>query len=380
MPQQDQDREARQPDPLRLVRRALRGLEPYEPVEPVEVLAERLGVPRDRIVKLDGNENPYGPSPRVLEALARAGSYHIYPDPDQRAVRRALAEYTGAPEEMIVAGNGSDEIIDLLCRLFLEPDDTVIDCVPTFGMYAFSAQVCGGRVANVPRLADRGYRVDAGAVAERVDGRTKIIFLASPNNPTGNLLSREELEALLELGPLVVVDEAYGEFAGETFLPLVRERENLVVLRTFSKWAGLAGIRAGYGVMPPRIASLVMAIKPPYNLTVPAEVAVLASLADRDLLLERVRRIVAERERLFQALKEVPYLEPLPSRANFILCRVRRGDARLVRDRLQERGIFIRYFRRPLLENCIRVSVGRPEDTDALVSALHELGGELEHA
>lgn len=365
---------------MRLVRRALRHLEPYEPVEPVEVLAGRLGVPRDRIVKLDGNENPYGPSPRVLEALARADSYHIYPDPAQRAVRRALAAYTGLPEEMIVAGNGSDEIIDLLCRLFLEPDDAVIDCVPTFGMYAFSAQVCGGCVANVPRLPDQGYRVDVGAVAERVDGRTKIIFLASPNNPTGNLLSREELDALLSLGPLVVVDEAYGEFAGETFLPLVRERENLVVLRTFSKWAGLAGIRAGYGVMPPRIASLVMAIKPPYNLTVPAEVAILASLADRELLLERVRRLVAERERLFEALRGVPYLEPLPSRANFVLCRVLRGDARLLRDRLQERGIFVRYFRRPLLENFIRVSVGRPQDTDALVAALHDLGGELEHA
>jgi histidinol-phosphate aminotransferase len=153
----------------------------------------------------------------------------------------------------------------------------------------------------------------------------------------------------------------------------VPEHANLIVLRTFSKWAGLAGMRAGYGVMPPDLARVLMAIKPPYNINVAAEVAVLASLEDRGTLLEHIALIVAERERLLAGLSAVPYLSPWPSQANFILCRVTRGSARALRDRLRERGIFLRYFGRPGLDDCIRVSVGRPEHTDALLAALAEV-------
>jgi histidinol-phosphate aminotransferase len=169
------------------------------------------------------------------------------------------------------------------------------------------------------------------------------------------------------------VDEAYVEFSGGSYAALVPERENLVVLRTFSKWAGLAGVRAGYGIMPLALARTLMAIKPPYNVNVPAEVAMLASLEDRETLQANVRRIVEERERLERLLGQVPYLEPWPSEANFILCRVTGGFARELRDRLRERGIFLRYFGRPGLEDCIRISVGRPEHSDALIAALAEV-------
>jgi histidinol-phosphate aminotransferase len=354
-----------------LLRPDLRNHVAYEPIEPVEVLAERLGVAQERIVKLDGNENLYGPSPRVRAALAAYDGYHIYPDPDQRRMRAALAEYTGVSDEHIVAGAGSDELIDLIARALLSPGDGVIDLVPTFGMYAFTTSVCGGRVLPVPRRAD--FSVDTEAVARVVDERTKIVFAASPNNPSGNRLSRGELDALLDLPLLVVLDEAYVEFSGGSYAMLVPERENLVVLRTFSKWAGLAGVRAGYGIMPPALARVLMAIKPPYNVNVPAEVAVLASLEDREALQANVRRIVAERDRLDGLLRRVPYLEPWPSEANFILSRVTHGSARDLRDRLRERGVFLRYFGRPGLEDCIRISVGRPEHTDALRAALAEV-------
>lgn len=353
---------------MSLVRADLRGHAVYEPIVPVDVLAAQLGLRPEQIVKLDGNENLYGPSPRVREALSEHDGLNIYPDPEQRAVRAALAGYTGVSEEHIVAGAGSDELIDLVARALLSPGDAVVDLTPTFGMYAFTASVCGARLIRVPRRAD--FSIDTAAVAAALDERAKIIFVASPNNPSGNVITEEELSALLRLPVAVVLDEAYIEFSGGSHVRLVPERENLIVLRTFSKWAGLAGVRAGYGVMPPMLARLLMAIKPPYNISVPAERAVLASLADRESLLINVASIVTERERLFGHLQAVDYLEPRPSVANFILCRVTRGSARNLRDRLRERGVFLRYFGSAGLEDCIRISVGRPEDSDALLEAL----------
>jgi histidinol-phosphate aminotransferase len=363
-------------DVLRFVRPELLAMAGYEPVEPVEVLATRLGVPPERIVKLDGNENLYGPAPAALRALAEHQGYHIYPDPDQRRLRAALAEYVGVPAEHIVAGAGSDELIDLLARVLLGPGDRVVDLVPTFGMYAFTAAVCGGTVVPVPRRPD--FSVDVAAVAAAVNGdaRAKLIFVASPNNPSGNPLSGQDLERLLALGVPVVVDEAYVEFSGGSVARLVPERDNLVVIRTFSKWAGLAGLRVGYGVMPAPLARLLLAVKPPYNVNVAAEAAVLASLAERELLAERVRAIVAERERLTALLAEIPFLRPWPSQANFVLCDVTRGDARALRDGLRRRGIFVRYFDRDGLRDKVRISVGRPEHTDALLAALREMGDE----
>jgi len=358
-------------DLTRLLRPDLLAMEGYEPIEPTDVLAEALGIPPERVVKLDGNENPYGPSPRALAALADARSYHIYPDPQQRKVRRALAGYLGVNEELVVAGSGSDELIDLVLRATLSPGERVIDCPPTFGMYSFSTSVCGGRVVEVPRRED--FSLDLPGIEEAAGRGAKVIFVASPNNPTGNAVSPREVEALLGLGLLVVVDEAYVEFGGESLVSRVPEQERLVVLRTFSKWAGLAGLRAGYGVLPPALASLLLRIKPPYNLNVAAQVAVLASLEDVDLLRERVASLVRERQRLYRGLERVAFLRPYPSQANFLLCRVEGLEARWVRDRLAERGIFVRHFDTPLLRGYLRISVGLPEHTDALLRALKDL-------
>jgi histidinol-phosphate aminotransferase len=359
-----------------VIRPDLLSLPGYAPIEPPDVLADRLGVGRGEVIKLDGNENPYGPSPRALEAIASERDYHIYPDPEQRAVRTALARYTGAPAESIVCGLGSDDLIDLVLRAVIAPGEAVIVCPPTFGMYEFSAQVAGGRVIEARRRED--FALDLDAIGRQAAG-AKAMFLASPNNPTGNSLSHAEVEAVLALPLLVVVDEAYIEFAGteHSLSEQVARRENLVVLRTFSKWAGLAGLRAGYGIMPPLLASVLMTIKQPYNLNVAAGVAMRAALEERAVLMQRVCAITETCGRLARELAGISWLEPYPSDANFVLCRLDGVDAREVKERLAARGIFVRHFDTPLLRNHLRISAGLEEHVAPLVAALREIGAEL---
>jgi len=366
----------RRHDIMSLVRPEILQLPGYEAVEPVEVLAERLGIPAERIAKLDANENPYGPSPRALEALTRFRGYNTYPDPDLRRLRQALAGYTGVPAEYIVCGAGSDEIIQLLTSIFIQPGDTVIDLVPSFGMYPFETEIAGGRSVPVRRRAD--FSIDLSAVAEAIDGRTRLIFATSPNNPTGNLLSDAELEGLLSFGLPVVLDEAYIEFASwPSFAAQVPLRRNLIVLRTFSKWAGLAGLRIGYGLMPLELAECMFRVRQPYGVNIAAEIAAFASLEDAATLMRRVDAIVVERGRLFAALQRIPFVRPLPSEANFILCDLIEGDAHQVRDRLRENGVFVRQYNQPLLNNRLRISVGLPEHTPQLVEALIAVGRRL---
>ena len=438
-------------DVERLFRPELATMQPYTPIHPFEVVSQRLGRAPEQIVKLDANENPYGPSPAALQAMAGYPWLHIYPDPQSTALRAALAEYTGLPAERILAGHGADELIDLLGRLLLSPGDAVIDCPPTFGMYAFCAAVNGACLINVPRRADFSLDVEAieriaapepasgyddfgwldtvtvdcgegsryGGSRYAADGystnarglssglraddshedddsqrietqgsryaadgystnargypRPKLLFLCSPNNPDGGLLPAADLERLLRLPLVVVVDEAYIEFArpGASYIEWVADHPNLVVLRTFSKWAGLGGLRVGYGLFPPAIIGQLWKIKQPYNVNAAGSQAAIASLADRDHLLGNVARIVAERQRLAAELARFSFLQPVPgSQSNFILCRVIGRDARQLKLALEQQGVLVRHFAKPGVDNCVRISVGRPMDTDALLAAL----------
>ncbi len=357
-----------------LVRAHYRDLAPYASIVPTGVLSEAGGVAAEGIIKLDGNENPWGPSPATLAAIARYREWEIYPDPGQRRLRARLGEYVSVPATHILPGNGSDEVIDLLMRVFLDPGDAVINCPPTFGMYPFSAQVNAAAVVSVPRRPDFSLDLDA-TVAAAQEPRTKMMFLASPNNPTGTPLLRAELDALLATGILVVVDEAYVEFANTgSYATLALQHENLVVLRTFSKWAGLAGLRVGYGIMAPALVSLIDQMKPPYNVNVAALVAAEAALDDRAYQLERVAAMVEERDsRLLPGLCTVPYLSPIPSQANFVLSRVHGREPVAIKQALERRGIFIKAVTDPALPGGgLRVSVGKPEHTDAVISALRE--------
>ncbi|GAB4482002.1 MAG: histidinol-phosphate transaminase [Anaerolineae bacterium] len=358
-----------------LVRRDIVQMQPYTPILPFEVLSEQLDRPADQIIKLDANENPYGPSPRALAALREIGArIPIYPDPESRALRAALARYLGIDMAHILIGAGADELIDLIIRLVIRPGDTIIDCPPTFGMYAFDAALSGGQVVAVPRRPD--FSLDLPSIERAARGsQARLLFLASPNNPDGGLLPAADLDRLLKLPLIVVLDEAYIDFSGaESAISRVPQAPNLIVLRTFSKWAGLAGLRVGWGVFPLPLMEHLWKIKQPYNLNVAADAAARASLEDVETLQASAARIAAERDRLIEALDAVPYLEPYPSRGNFVLCRVIGMDAQGLKARLAaEFGILVRHFNKPGLDDHIRITAGRPEHTDALLAALHAI-------
>lgn len=368
-----------------LLRPEITDLEAYTPIQPFEVLSERLGIPAEEIVKLDANENPYGPLPTVAEALAEYPFYHIYPDPQQTELREALSSFTGVPAAHILPTHGADEMLDYLCRLFLQPGDAIINCPPTFGMYSFDAELAGAQVIDVWRNAD--HALDVEQILKTGDWRLnteevsplrmlnapqpKILFLTSPNNPSGNWLPDDELRRLLDLPLLVVLDEAYVEFADHpSRADWVLEHDNLVVLRTFSKAAGIAGLRLGYGICPKWLMRELWKFKQPYNVNVAASVAGIASLRHADEIMAVVKTIKAERNRLFGLLQTVDYLNPFPSQSNFILCDVVGRTAADLKQRLEKQGILVRYYKKTGLDNCIRISVGRPEQTDRLLTAL----------
>ena len=336
-----------------------------------DTLEGKVEVPVDTIIKLDANENPYGCSPAVNKALASYDEYYVYPDDGQTKLRKLLAGYCGVDEKYIVAGGGSNQLIDLILRLFLNRDEEVINCVPTFGIYKFSTDLCGGKLVEIPR--NDIFDIDTASIIATVTDHTKVIFLSNPNNPTGNSIPEADIRKILETGVVVVVDEAYYEFSKQTIVPLIEEYGNLIVLRTFSKWAGLAGLRVGYGLFPPEIADYILKIKIPYNVNVAAMVAVEESLKDIDYLQSTVQKLIDERERLFTELETISWLKPFPSQANFILCKVQKGNALELRQKLQEKGILIRYYDDTLLKDYVRISVGKPEHTDALMNVLKSI-------
>jgi len=360
------------------IRRDIETMKAYTPTASLEVFAEDLGYAPEDLIKLDANENPFGTSPKVYDALANLSTIPIYPDPEARRLRALLSDYTGVPAEHILVGAGADELIELVLQLFIEPGDSIITCPPTFSMYAFDAPLAHAQVINVPRHADFSLDVEsiAAAVAQH---QSKLLFLCSPNNPDGGLLPDDTLQQLLELPITVVLDEAYIEFSGvESAAGQVLNMPNLIILRTMSKWAGLAGLRVGYGIFPAALMPHLWKIKQPYNLNVAADAAARASLNDLPLLLQHIQHMIAGRERLQQAFAQLPFLHPYPSHSNFVLCRVEGMPALDLKNQLAQRGILIRYFNKPGLTDHVRISAGTPQQLDALFTALQEIGTQYE--
>ena len=364
----------------------------YHGVESIEALAEELGIEVEEIVKLNANENQYG-APEVcvsaiVESLSR--KTHVYPDPTQGELRGVLGEHHGVDPGWIVAGAGSDDILDMLLRA--TAPEAVVIAPPTFGMYGFLSKLNHSiPVIEVERDAD--FHLAPSAVLDAVaggggggSGCRAVVFLPSPNNPTGNLVALEEVKELCEglRECLVVIDEAYIEFApeGASALSLVEKYDNLVVCRTFSKWAGLAGTRIGYCVAAPDLVSTLLAIKQPYNVNSAAEAGALAAIVHKDAIVEHsVSKMLAERRSLFVRLAAMaPMVRPCPSDANFVLselsssARVTAGE---LAAELRSCGILIRYFAKQGgdLESFFRISAGKPEDTDAVVGAIRDILG-----
>lgn len=328
-----------------------------------------------RMIKLDSNENPYGPSPRVLAALADTRTWHYYFGQDD--LREQLAQYARVKPENIVVTNGGDESIELVLRAVLEPNDAVIDAPPSFEMYRIAAIANRGRVLDVARLDD--FTLDVETVIktcqtarpeQREGSNVKAICLASPNNPDGNLLPRADLLRLLELPALVMLDEAYFEFAGTSAVDLISKYPNLVIVRTFSKWAGLAGLRVGYVIAAPEVANALHKLRAPYNVNWAGMIAARESLEDAASLMSNVRATIAERERMRVELAKLGWLEPLPSYTNFLLLHLRGHEPHQVKQFLAQHGILIRAFRSARLREYIRISIGTPEMNDAVLDTL----------
>ncbi|XP_044483474.1 histidinol-phosphate aminotransferase, chloroplastic-like isoform X1 [Mangifera indica] len=356
------------------IRQHLRKLSPYQLILPFEVLSSQLGRKPEDIIKIDANENPYGPPPEVHQALGQLKFLYIYPDPESRQLRDALSKDSGLESNHILVGCGADELIDLIMRCVLDPGDKILDCPPTFTMYEFDAAVNGAHVIKVPRNSD--FSLNLELIADAVEReKPKCIFLTSPNNPDGSIINDEDLLKILEMPILVVLDEAYIEFSGlDSKMKLVKKHDNLIVLRTFSKRAGLAGLRVGYGAFPLSIIEYVWRAKQPYNVSVAAEVAACAALQNPAYLENVKEMLIQERERLFKLLKEILFLNPYPSYSNFILCEVTSGkDAKKLKEDLAKMGVMIRHYNKKELKGYVRVSVGKPEHTDALMKCLRIL-------
>ncbi|GHO44315.1 histidinol-phosphate transaminase [Ktedonospora formicarum] len=357
------------------VRPEMDRLDQYAPGESLEAFSARTGIPLGDIIKLNSNESPYEPAPSVLKALSNFSSYNHYPDANSAALRSALATYAGVEEHHIVVHHGSSELINLLWHLFLSVGDNVLCCPPTFSLYTSVTSFCGAHVLEVSRKEN--YEVDIDAVLTALTPQTKLIVLTSPNNPTGNAISEQDILTLLDTGRIVILDEAYVEFSDRPrgFAHLVPQYENLVVMRTFSKWAGLAGLRIGYALMPDWIQAYMRRAQCPFEVNIAGHIAAIETLKALDYTLNDVRRIVEERERLFAMLSRYSFFTPFPSQGNFILTRVDESQVKVneIRSAVEKQGILLRYFSQPAMRNFIRVTVGKPEHTDNIDKALHTL-------
>lgn len=345
-----------------------KSLQPYSPIEPPSQIAKRLKIAEDEIIKLDANENPYGLHPKLQQVLIEQKYLHIYPDPAQVELRSAIAKYAKVSPEQIVAGAGADEIIDLAMRLFLEPGDQVLSFGPTFSYYDHVTALNHAQFVLVPREED--FSIDLEKVKKLDLSKVKLVFLCSPNNPSGNLVEEEVLDYFLSQDLIVLVDEAYSEFSGVSFVGKLKTHSNLVILKTFSKCFALAGMRVGYGVTSEVIASQLMKIKPPYGVNVAAEVLLIEALENLDIFKSQVEQIIETRDWFFGEVSQLSGVQAYESHSNYILLRILEKDALVIKNQLEQEGILVRYFNREPLTGCIRVTIGLSEQMEKLLKSL----------
>src|SRR6266481_3423202 len=353
----------------------LRDLAVYEAGKPIEETARELNVaPRD-IIKLASNENPLGPSPRAIAAMRAAiGSAQLYPDSGGFYLRDALAQKLGFARENIILGNGSNEVIEFLGHAFLNPGDDIVTPAHAFIAYKLIAHLFGARTIEV---ATSDFQVDLDAVLAVITAKTKIVFIANPNNPTGSLIGQEKIDNFLTRVPdevITVLDEAYFEFLGDPpdTIRHVRNGRNVVILRTFSKIHGLASLRVGYGIAPPELIEVLQKTRQPFNVNGVGQVAALAALADEDHQRE-TKRLVDEGRAFFEKEFRAMKLSFVPSAANFVLVKV--GDRLAVFRALLQRKVIVRAMKGYNLPEWIRITIGTMEQNQKCITALRQVLG-----
>ena len=351
----------------------LRGLAVYEPGKPIEETARELGVPPDEIIKLASNENPLGPSPKALAAMRDAiDAAQFYPDGGGFLLRNALAKQLRCARENIILGNGSNEIIEFVGHAFLNPGDEAVMFRHAFIAYKLVATLFGARAVEVP---DRDFQPDLDSILGAITPKTKVAFIANPNNPTGALISPDKIDDFVARIPdnvVTVLDEAYYEFFDNPpdTLRHVREGRNVLILRTFSKIHGLAGLRVGYGIARPQIIEVLQRTRQPFNVNEIAQVAALAALQDSDHIRETKRVVDNGRAFLEKELRAMK-LKLVPSAGNFVFVNV--GDGPTVFKEMLARKVIVRPLVGYGLREWLRISVGTKEQNQKCIAALKQI-------
>ena len=353
----------------------LRNVPTYQPGRPIEEVAREVGIPAEHIIKLASNENPFGPSPLAVAAMEKAlGSMHLYPDGNAYHLKNKLADHLGVQPANLIFGNGSNEVIEFVSHALMGAGVDVVVSEYCFAVYPIMAKLFGANLISAP-AKDFGH--DAGAMLKAITPATRVLFFANPNNPTGTLASREEIVELINNVPdyvLIVMDEAYLEFLNDPIdlLPLVRQglKPNLLLMRTFSKIYGLAGLRLGYGVGHPDLISTFEKVRQPFNINALAQAGAMAALEDKEHV-ERTRANNFAGLRYWEAGLAKLKLSYIPSYANFIL--VKTGDGQRVFNELQKRGIIVRPMAGYGLPDFVRISIGTPQENQRCLDALRDV-------
>jgi histidinol-phosphate aminotransferase len=359
----------------KLVRKSVLDFQPYLPGKPIDDVKRELGLVR--VDKLASNENPLGPSPRAVSAMKRfLNQVNLYPDGSGFYLKKVLAGRLKVKPENIILGSGTDEIIEIIGKTFLNPTDEIIVSEHAFIRYEMAGELMGCQVKKVPM---KNFTHNLEAMKKAVTSSTKIVFIANPNNPTGTYVIEEEVEEFMRDLPeeiMVVFDEAYREYVTRKdypkTLPYVKKGRTVIVLRTFSKIYGLAGLRIGYGIGKSKLIQFMERIRPPFNTNSLAQIAALASLSD-ETHLKRSRRLVGNERKYLENNLEKMGIEFIPSAANYILIKV--GNGKNAFEKLLKKGIIVRPMMEYDLPEFIRVTIGLPQQNKRFLNALSEVMG-----
>jgi histidinol-phosphate aminotransferase len=359
---------------MSVIRKNIINLVSYQPGKPIEELKRELKL--ENIIKLASNENPLGASQKAKSAISRAlGQINRYPEGSCFYLRQALSGKLRLKPNMLIFGNGSDELIDIIIKTFVEEGENIVTADITFLEYEIIARILGRKIIKVGL---RDFRYDLNAILKKINKKTKVIFIANPNNPTGTYVRKAELDEFISRVPkrvVVVLDEAYDIFVDVNDFPrsldYLKKKENLIILKTFSKAYGLAGLRIGYGLARPNLISYMERVRPPFNVNFLAQVGAAAALEDRDYIKKTRRIVLREKVYLYTELEKLG-LRFIPSVANFILVDAGKSGKRLYKQMLKF-GVIVRDMQQYGLHNFIRVTIGRPSENRRFIEVLKKV-------
>jgi histidinol-phosphate aminotransferase len=349
-------------------------IQPYDTGISLQSVKEKYNLSEGRIVNLCFNENPYPPPERVIDAIMEeARKANRYPDSSYQLLKEKISQYTNLPVENIAVGSGAADILDVICKIVLDPFDKVVIPVPNYTMYIFLGMLRDASLKFI-QTEEPNFDITADEIISAAQ-EAKLVFLSSPNNPTGRTIGKRDLIKIIEeTDALIVVDEAYYEYCGKTVADSVRKYDNLIVVRTFSKFFGLAGLRIGYALCDEKVAAMLEKARLPFNVSRIAQKAAIASL-DEIPWFNKIRdEILRERESVLQQIKEIASLEPLPSEANFLLVKLSGVDMKNFIEKLSREGVIIRDVSglHGLRNNYVRITIGRKDENRKLISAIRD--------